>query len=81
MIALAKELRRKTRTSFMHYRKPVIVELVPGDVIRLRLCGQRVSSSVSIDIHDLYYDLVRRKAFRERMERAKARKAKKRHAS
>jgi hypothetical protein len=39
----------------MHYKKPVIVELVPGDVIRLRLYGQRLGSAVSIQVADLYY--------------------------
>jgi hypothetical protein len=39
----------------MHYKKPVIVELVQGDVIRLRLYGQRLGSAVSIQVADLYY--------------------------
>ncbi len=33
----------------------MVVELVPGDVIRLRLYGQRVSSAVARSIPELYY--------------------------
>jgi len=73
MIAIKKELRRKTDRSFLHYRKPVVVELLPGDVIRLRLYGQRTGSAVSIEIHELYYELVRRRAATKRAERVKAR--------
>jgi hypothetical protein len=80
MTPLDKPLKRKTRDLFLHYRKRVIVELVPGDVIRLRLYGQRESSSVSIRIQDLYFELVRRKAATLRVERAKARKAKRKAA-
>jgi hypothetical protein len=59
MIALQKELKRKTARPFLHYRKAIVVELMPGDVIRLRLYGQRTSSAVAINISDLYYELVR----------------------
>jgi hypothetical protein len=54
MIALHKPLARKTRQPFMHYRKNVVVQLLPGDVIALRLYGQRDTSAVSIKIQDLY---------------------------
>lgn len=50
MIPINKELRRKTNNTFLHYRKPVVVELLPGDIIQLRLYGQRSSSAVSISI-------------------------------
>jgi len=79
MIALKKELKRKTAEDFLYYHKKVIVELVPGDVIRLRLLGQRVSSSVSIRIQDLYFDLMRREAARKRAEKRKARIERKRN--
>ena len=76
MTPIKKELRRRTAQPFLHYRKPVIVELVPGDVIRLRLYGQRTSSAVSIQIQDLYFELVRRRVAALRAERIKARNAK-----
>lgn len=75
MTPLRKELRRRTASPFMHYRKAVVVELLPGDVIRLRLYGQRTSSSVSIQIQDLYFELMRRRVAATRAERIKARNA------
>jgi hypothetical protein len=36
-----------------------VVELLPNDVIQLRLYGQRNSSAVAINISDLNYELVR----------------------
>jgi hypothetical protein len=74
MTPLAKPLQRKTVDRFMHYRKALVVELLPGDVIRLRLHGQRTGSAVSIRIADLYFELVDRKVRRDRAERLKARK-------
>jgi hypothetical protein len=59
MIPIKKELRRKTNNTFLHYRKAIVVELLPNDVIQLRLYGQRNSSAVAINISDLNYELVR----------------------
>jgi hypothetical protein len=77
MTPIKKELRRSTVNPFLHYRKPVIVELVPGDVIRLRLLKQRVGSAVSIKVQDLYYELVKRKVALQKAEKRKQRKKKK----
>jgi hypothetical protein len=71
---IKKELKRKTVEPFLHYRKPIIVEIVPGDVIRLRLLKQRLGSAVSIRIADLYYELLRRRAAALKAERKKERK-------
>lgn len=76
MIQLNKQLRRKTRSTFMHYHKTITVELIPGDIIRLRLHGQRDASAVSIEIPQLYYELVRRRVAAKKAERIKARKQK-----
>jgi hypothetical protein len=54
----------------------VVVQLLPGDVIALRLYGQRDSSAVTIKIQDLYFELVDRKVRRDKADRLKARKAK-----
>lgn len=62
MTLINKELRRRTVQPFLHYKRPVIIELVPGDVIRLRFYDQRLGSAVSIQAADLHYELVRRKA-------------------
>jgi hypothetical protein len=75
---IKKEVKRKTIEPFLHYRKPIIVEIVPGDVIRLRLLKQREGSAVSIRIADLYYELLRRKAAAHRAEVKKARAGRKR---
>ena len=40
MIAIKKEQKRKTERSFWDNRKVIVVELVPGDVIRLRAALQ-----------------------------------------
>lgn len=77
MIPIKKELRRKTVDPFLHYRVPVIVELVPGDVIRLRLLKQRVGSAVSIRVQDLYFELVKRKVAALKADKRKQRKKKK----
>lgn len=76
MTPLSKPIARKSLGRFMHYHKAVVVQLLPGDVIALRLYGQRDSSAVSIKIQDLYFELIARKVRQERAERAKARKAK-----
>lgn len=78
MIQIKKEVRRKTVDPFLHYRKPVIVELVPGDVIRLRLLKQRVGSAVSIRVQDLYFELMRRKAAVLKADKKKQRKQRRR---
>ena len=57
MIALLKPIRRKTRSEFMHYRTPIVVELKPGDFIGLRLL--RHKREVVLSLHDLYYQGVR----------------------
>jgi hypothetical protein len=47
MKELDKSLRRKTRSPFLHYRETIVVELLQGDVIRLRLHVQRETNAVS----------------------------------
>jgi hypothetical protein len=79
MIPIKKEVRRKTVESFMHYKTPVIVELVPGDVIRLRLLKQRVSSAVSIRVQDLYFELMRRRVAALKAEKKKQRAQRRKH--
>jgi hypothetical protein len=74
MIALTKPIKRKTARPFMHYRRTIVVELLPGDVISLRLHGCRKSTAWSL--HDLYYSGVRRDVARAKAERKKARKKK-----
>jgi hypothetical protein len=76
MIPIRKATKRKTNTTFLHYRKPVVVELLPGDVIRLRLYGQREASAVSIEITQLYYELVRRRVAARKLERQKTKQQK-----
>jgi hypothetical protein len=77
MISINKQLRRKTNSTFLHYRKPLVVELLPGDIIQLRLYGQRSSNAVASSIPELYYELVRRRVAARKAERRKARQLKK----
>jgi hypothetical protein len=73
LITIKKEVKRKTVEPFLHYRKAVIIEIVPGDVIRLRLAKQRLGSAVSIKIQDLYFELVRRRVAALKAEKKKKR--------
>jgi hypothetical protein len=78
MKELDKSLRRKTHNTFLHYRKNIVVELLPGDIIRLRLLKQRESNAVSIEIAQLYYELVKRRVTARKLERQKRRQQHKR---
>ena len=60
MTPLLKPIVRKTDRPFMHYRKPLVVTLLPGDVISLRLL--RHKQEVVFNLHTLYYQGVRAQA-------------------
>ena len=53
MTPLLKPIVRKTDRPFMHYRTPLVVTLLPGDVISLRLL--RHKRQVVFNLHTLYY--------------------------
>ena len=53
MTPLLKPIVRKTDRPFMHYRTPLVVTLLPGDVISLRLL--RHKREVVFNLHTLYY--------------------------
>jgi hypothetical protein len=72
MIALIKPVKRKTRSPFMHYRTPIVVELKPGDYIGLRLL--RHKREVVLSLHELYFQGVRRQVAAEKAARKKSRK-------
>jgi hypothetical protein len=74
MTPLLKPVERKTARPFMHYRTPVVVSLEPGDILRLRLLRHR--RSVIWNLHDLYYQGVRRDVAAAKREKAKARRKK-----
>jgi hypothetical protein len=76
MIALKKPLQRKTVVPFMHYGVPVVVELKPGDCIGLRLL--RHKHEVVFNLHDLYFEGVKRQVAAERAEKRKERRKTKR---
>ena len=57
MTPLLKPIVRKTDRPFMHYRMPLVVRLLPGDVISLRLL--RHKREVVFNLHTLYYQGVR----------------------
>ena len=54
---LLKPIVRKTDRPFMHYRTPLVVTLLPGDVISLRLL--RHKREVVFNLHTLYYQGLR----------------------
>ena len=74
MIALAKPVRRKTRENFLHYRRPIVVKLLPGDCISLHLL--RHKRVVTLSLHDLYFEGVRRQAAVEKAARKKNKRRK-----
>ena len=55
----------------------MVVELLPGDVIQLRLYGQRSSSAVARSIPKLYYELIHLRVAARKAERRKARQLRK----
>jgi hypothetical protein len=72
MTTLEKAVTRKTRGNFMHYKRPLVVSLLPGDVLRLR--ELRRKREVFLDLHSLYIEALRRQLAAEKREkRAKRR--------
>ena len=67
MTPLHKPIVRKTDRPFMHYRTPLVVTLLPGDVISLRLL--RHKREVVFNLHTLYYQEVRAQAAVEKRRR------------
>jgi hypothetical protein len=78
MTPLSKAVSRRTARPFMHYRRRLIVTLLPGNVLAIRLEREREARAVSTSIAELYRQLVTRRAASEARERAKARAAKRR---
>jgi len=66
MTPLLKPIGRKADRPFMHYRTPLVVKLLPGDVISLRLL--RHKREVVFNLHTLYYQGVRAQAAAERRQ-------------
>lgn len=73
MTQLDRPVVRKTSRAFMHYRKPLVLALQPGDTLAIRLLkhSKRV---VVLDLHHLYFEGVRRQVAQEKA--AKKRKTK-----
>lgn len=72
MTTLEKPIVRKTRRNFMHYRHPLVVALLPGDVIALR--EHRCKRIIHVDLHSLYIERLRWQIAAEKRERKKARR-------
>ena len=54
MTPLSKAVSRRTARPFMHYRRRLIVTLLPGDVLAIRLEREREARAVSTPIAELY---------------------------
>jgi hypothetical protein len=74
MTTLEKPITRKTRRNFMHYRRPLIVTLTPGDLLTIR--EHRCKRLVYIDLHALYVEALRRSIALEKREKKKQRRRK-----
>lgn len=75
MTELTKPITRKTRRPFEFYRKKLVATLEPGDLISLRL--ERSRQVYRMDLHALYWKLVRAAAAARQLEEARAKKARK----
>ena len=64
MTPLLKPIVRKTDRPFMHYRTPLVVTLLPGDVISRRLLRQK--GEVVFNLHTLYYQGLRARVAAEK---------------
>lgn len=67
-----KSLQRRTRFPFAHYRRRIVVELQPGDIITMRLEGTRTHYTAAIA--DLYRLLARWHASAAAAEKRRKRK-------
>jgi hypothetical protein len=73
MTTLEKPVVRKTRRNLMHYKRPLVVALLPGDVLAMR--EARCKRTVFLDLHGLYIDGLRRQILAEKRAKKKARRA------
>ena len=78
MTPISKPLTRRTAKPFLHYRRRLVVTLLPGDVLAIRLERERESRAVTTSIALLYQQLVTRRVASEARERAQARRNKRR---
>lgn len=77
---IRRPLSRETRFPFGHYKRKLIVSLIPGDLIEMRMKGKRLRYSVEID--DVYRWLAQKHALaaiaRKRALKAAKKKGKQR---
>lgn len=76
MTSISKPITRRTIKPFMHYRRRLVVTLLPGDLLAIRLERDHKARCVFMPIADIYRQLVTRRALTEARERAKARRRK-----
>jgi hypothetical protein len=67
MTTLDKPIVRKTRRNLMHYKHPLVVTLLPGDVLLIR--EHRCKREVAIDLHGLYVEALRRAILAEKKKK------------
>jgi hypothetical protein len=74
MTEITKPYKRKTRQTFAHYNRRIVVILKPTDVIEMRLEGTR--TAYAADIHNVFKMLARWHAVSEAKRKREARKSK-----
>jgi hypothetical protein len=72
MTTLEKPIVRKTQRNLLHYKHPLVVTLLPGDLLVIR--EHRCKREVAIDLHGLYIEALRRQILAERREKKKVRR-------
>ena len=70
MTTLEKPIVRKTARNLMHYKRPLVVTLMPGDILVMR--EHRCKREVFIDLHELYRGALWRQIRAEKRARKKA---------
>ena len=69
MTDITKTIKRRTRSQFAHYRRRIVVQLEPGDLIAMRLEGTRTYYRAHLD--DVFRQLAQWHAAAARRNRSK----------
>ena len=69
MTKIEHPISRVGRRCLMHYRKPIVISLEPGDVVAVRLLRTPARRAYRIALEDLYVSLAKVHAMAARRER------------
>jgi hypothetical protein len=78
MTELTRPVRRRSRTSFAHYRRRIVVTLEPGDVLAMRL--ERTRTTYRAPLTNVFRQLVEWHVAAARRKKREVRRRRKRGA-